>query len=78
MTAALHALAHDARQYLSERLSRGELTVSDLAAPLEMPLAAASNYVHVLKRTGLVFSVSETSFDLVRPSLFESAKRTPS
>jgi DNA-binding transcriptional ArsR family regulator len=77
MTAALHALAHDARHYLSERLSFGELTVSHLSAMLEMPPAAASNYVHVLERTGLVFSVSETSFDLVRPSLIEALKEHP-
>lgn len=54
MTAVFHALAHDARRDMLERLSIGELTVGELAAPLEMSLAAASKHVQVLERAGLV------------------------
>jgi DNA-binding transcriptional ArsR family regulator len=55
VTAIFHALAHDARRNMLERLSIGELTVGELAAPLEMSLAAASKHVHVLERAGLVY-----------------------
>lgn len=54
VTAVFHALAHDARRDMLERLSIGELTVGDLAAPLEMSLAAASKHVQVLERAGLL------------------------
>jgi len=36
------------------RLSHGELTVGELAAPHAMSLAAASKHVQVLERAGLV------------------------
>lgn len=54
VTAVFHALAHDARRDMLERLSTRELTVGELAAPLEMSLAAASKHVQVLERAGLV------------------------
>lgn len=37
-----------------ERLARGEQTVSELAAPHEMSLAAASKHIRTLERAGLV------------------------
>jgi DNA-binding transcriptional ArsR family regulator len=48
------ALAHTARREMLGRLARGELTVGELAEPLEMSLAAASKHVKVLERAGLV------------------------
>jgi DNA-binding transcriptional ArsR family regulator len=54
MDAVFHALAHDARRTMLRRLARGELTVSELAEPLDMSLAAASKHVQVLERAGLV------------------------
>jgi DNA-binding transcriptional ArsR family regulator len=49
-----HALAHPARRELVTRLSGGQLTVGELAAPLRMSLAAASKHLDVLERAGLV------------------------
>ncbi|WP_214414946.1 ArsR/SmtB family transcription factor [Sphaerisporangium fuscum] len=54
LDAVFHALAHDARRDMLRRLSAGELTVGELAAPLSMSLAAASKHVKVLEQAGLV------------------------
>jgi DNA-binding transcriptional ArsR family regulator len=54
MDAVFHALAHDARRTMLRRLAHGELTVGELAEPLDMSLAAASKHVQVLERAGLV------------------------
>jgi DNA-binding transcriptional ArsR family regulator len=54
MDAVFHALAHDARRTMLRRLAGGELTVGQLAEPLDMSLAAASKHVQVLERAGLV------------------------
>lgn len=54
LDAVFHALAHDARRDILRRLSAGELTVGELAAPLSMSLAAASKHVKVLEQAGLV------------------------
>jgi DNA-binding transcriptional ArsR family regulator len=53
-TDVFHALAHGARRSMLERLSSGDLTVGELAAPLDMSLAAASKHILVLERAGLV------------------------
>lgn len=49
-----HALAHATRRDMLERLSDGEKTVGELAAPWEMSLAAVSKHVQVLEDAGLV------------------------
>ncbi|WP_322779263.1 metalloregulator ArsR/SmtB family transcription factor [Frankia sp. Cas4] len=54
MDAVFHALAHDARRTMLQRLALGELTVGELAEPLTMSLAAASKHVKVLERAGLI------------------------
>jgi DNA-binding transcriptional ArsR family regulator len=54
MDAVFHALAHDARRTMLRRLAHRELTVGELAEPLDMSLAAASKHVQVLERAGLV------------------------
>jgi DNA-binding transcriptional ArsR family regulator len=54
MDAVFHALAHGARREMVGRLTVGELTVSELAEPLTMSLAAASKHIKVLERAGLV------------------------
>jgi DNA-binding transcriptional ArsR family regulator len=51
---AFHALAHPARRQMLGRLAGGPLTVGELAAPVEMSLAAASKHVQVLERARLV------------------------
>lgn len=54
MDAVFHALASQARRDMLARLSAGPLTVGQLAAPLDMSLAAAAKHVHVLERAGLL------------------------
>jgi DNA-binding transcriptional ArsR family regulator len=49
-----HALAHPARRGMILRLADGELTIGELAEPLNMSLVAASKHVRVLERAGLV------------------------
>jgi DNA-binding transcriptional ArsR family regulator len=48
------ALSDRTRRSMLRRLAHGELTVSELAAPLEMSLAGASKHVQALERAGLV------------------------
>ena len=54
MDSVFHALAHDARRQMLRRLAQGELTVTELAEPFDMSLAAASKHVQVLERAGLI------------------------
>jgi DNA-binding transcriptional ArsR family regulator len=54
LDAVFQALAHPVRRGLLARLAGGELTVGELAAPLDMSLAAASKHLDVLERAGLV------------------------
>ena len=54
MDAVFHALAHGARRTMLRRLAERELTVGELAEPLDMSLAAASKHLQVLERAGLV------------------------
>jgi DNA-binding transcriptional ArsR family regulator len=54
LDAVFHALAHDARRGMLRRLAERELTVGELAEPLDMSLPAASKHLRVLERAGLV------------------------
>jgi DNA-binding transcriptional ArsR family regulator len=54
MDAVFHALANGARRQMVGRLADGERTVTELAEPLTMSLAAASKHIKVLERAGLV------------------------
>lgn len=49
-----HALADPSRRAMVERLSRGPASVSELAGPLAMTLAAVVQHVQVLEGSGLV------------------------
>ena len=49
-----HALADDTRRAILERLSRGPISVSQLAEPLDMTLAAVVQHLQVLEESGLV------------------------
>jgi DNA-binding transcriptional ArsR family regulator len=49
-----HALAEPTRRALVERLSGGPLTVSDLAQPFDLTLAAIVQHLQVLEQSGLV------------------------
>lgn len=49
-----HALADPTRRKMVERLTKSPASVSDLAAPLEMTLAAVVQHVQVLEACGVV------------------------
>jgi DNA-binding transcriptional ArsR family regulator len=51
-----HALADPGRRSMVERLSMGPASVSELAAPLAMSLAAVMQHLKVLEASGLVRS----------------------
>jgi DNA-binding transcriptional ArsR family regulator len=48
------ALADPTRRALLERLSRGEASVTELAAPFDMSLPAISRHLKVLEHAGLI------------------------
>jgi len=48
------ALADSSRRAIVERLTRGEASVSELAQPLEMSLAAVVQHVQALEACGLI------------------------
>lgn len=55
LSAVFFALSDPTRRELLNRLSKGtELTVSELAEPLEMSLPAASKHLKILERAGLL------------------------
>ncbi len=49
-----HALGDPTRRAILERLSRQPASVSDIAAPFDMSLAAIGQHVQILERSGLV------------------------
>jgi DNA-binding transcriptional ArsR family regulator len=51
---AFRALADPTRRAIVERLTAGHASVSDLAAPLPMSLAAVHQHLQILARSGLV------------------------
>ena len=48
------ALADPTRRAILERLSDGEATVNELAAPFPISMQAVSKHLHVLERAGLI------------------------
>lgn len=48
------ALAHPVRRAMLDRLSKGDATVNELAAPFEMSLPAISRHIKVLEQAGLI------------------------
>lgn len=59
MDAIFGALADPTRRAILARLSQGEATVSELATPHEMSLAAVSRHLHVLADAGLMSRTRE-------------------
>ncbi|HEU5107634.1 MAG TPA: metalloregulator ArsR/SmtB family transcription factor [Micromonosporaceae bacterium] len=51
-----HAMADPTRRAMVERLARGPASVSELARPLPMTLAAVVQHLQVLQASGLVRS----------------------
>jgi DNA-binding transcriptional ArsR family regulator len=56
LSAVFRAIAEPSRRAIVLRLSKGSSTVSDLAAPLDMSLAAVMQHIQSLEESGLVKS----------------------
>ncbi|HWD27607.1 MAG TPA: metalloregulator ArsR/SmtB family transcription factor [Rhizomicrobium sp.] len=54
LSTTLSALADPTRRGLLAQLSQGDATVSELAAPYDMSLAAVSKHLKVLEGAGLI------------------------
>jgi DNA-binding transcriptional ArsR family regulator len=54
LSATFAALADPTRRAMLARLSKGEATVTELAAPFELSLPAISKHLKVLQRAGLI------------------------
>ncbi|MDS9469298.1 metalloregulator ArsR/SmtB family transcription factor [Paracoccus sp. MBLB3053] len=54
MDMVFNALGDPTRRRMLRDLARGERTISELAAPHEMSLAAASKHIKVLEKAGLI------------------------
>jgi DNA-binding transcriptional ArsR family regulator len=54
LSITLSALADPTRRAILARLSRGEASVNELAAPFAMSLPAISKHLKVLERAGLI------------------------
>jgi DNA-binding transcriptional ArsR family regulator len=70
------ALADPGRRLMVERLSRGSASVSELAKPLAMSLAAVLQHVQVLEASGLIRSqkVGRTRTCSIDPVTLRSAE----
>jgi DNA-binding transcriptional ArsR family regulator len=70
------ALADPSRRTMVERLSRGPLSVSDLAQPLDMSLPAVLQHLQVLETSGLVRSekTGRVRMCRVEPKALEGAE----
>ena len=54
MDRLFHALAHEVRRDMLDRLTADDLTVGALAEPLAMSFVGASKHVKVLEQVGLI------------------------
>jgi DNA-binding transcriptional ArsR family regulator len=62
LSATFSALADPTRRAILARLSEGEATVGELAAPFDMTFAAVSKHLRVLEGAGLVTRSREAQF----------------
>jgi DNA-binding transcriptional ArsR family regulator len=71
------ALADPSRRLMVERLTRGPASVSELARPLDMSLAAVVQHVQVLEASGLVRSekVGRVRTCAIEPEALRTAER---
>lgn len=71
------ALADPARRVMIERLSRGPVTVSELARPLAMSLPAVMQHLQVLEASGLVRSqkVGRVRTCRIQPGVLRTAEQ---
>jgi DNA-binding transcriptional ArsR family regulator len=71
------ALADPSRRVMVERLAHGPASVSELARPLDMSLAAVVQHVQVLEASGLVRSakVGRVRTCTIEPAALRTAER---
>ncbi len=62
LDAAFAALADPTRRAIVSRLSRGDATVNELAAPFDMSLPGISKHLKVLERSGLITRRRDAQF----------------
>src|SRR5215469_7420179 len=74
LSSTLFALADPTRRGLLARLARGDATVSELAEPYDMSLAAVSKHLKVLQGAGLISRGREAQW---RPCHLEAAPLEP-
>ena len=70
LSSTLSALADPTRRAILARLSQGEATVSELAAPFDISLPAVSRHLKVLEGAGLISRGREAQW---RPCRLEAA-----
>ena len=71
------ALADPTRRAILARLSEGEATVNELAAPHAMSLPSVSRHLQVLERAGLVVKGKSAQWRPCRLETRRSPRRTP-
>lgn len=64
------ALADPTRRAILSRLSRGEATVNELAAPFDLSLPAVSKHIKVLEKAGLISRKKQAQW---RPCAIETS-----
>jgi DNA-binding transcriptional ArsR family regulator len=72
-----HALGDPTRRAIVERLSAGPVSVSSLAQPLDMTLAAVVQHLQILERSGLVrtHKAGRVRTCRIKPAGFSLAER---
>lgn len=70
LSVTLSALADPTRRAILARLSRGQATVNELAAPFDMSLPSISRHLKVLEAAGLITRGREAQW---RPCKLEAA-----
>jgi len=71
LTTTFSALADPTRRAILARLTEGEATVNDLAAPFPISTQAVSQHLKVLERAGLI---TRTRSAQLRPSRLQGAR----
>jgi DNA-binding transcriptional ArsR family regulator len=71
LTATFAALADPTRRAILARLTEGEATVTDLAAPFPISTQAVSQHLKVLERAGLI---ARSRSAQLRPSRLQAAR----
>lgn len=72
-----HALADPTRRSMIDRLSHGPASVSELAQPFDMSLAAVVQHLHLLEHSGLVRTekVGRVRTCNIQPAAMRSAEQ---